>query len=211
MKRKIIALIAVLMVMPAMNARNRIEINAGISTTGITPWNDYQRNRNNTKYHLSDIDYESRDIELKPAFSLEGVMDLTDHGFFKDFCAVGYLGYGSFGFTKTNPIDRTIQYSGTVSHFDILVGARYHVLDRQSLRMYAQVMAGAVITDGNRFWERNISYVNPNLAYQITWLGMEYDIFPSTTLSLELGSGTEYAFSNMIIVPGLRIGIGYNF
>lgn len=218
MRRIGFLLLSALISFQIVNAQERNNINIGVSTPGVIPLSDWNHSSFNVP-NLQSVDFNSRDMVLMPAYSVELSHMLDDEGFFKRLSLVGNAGFGMFQFDKRDLASHAVTSSETVSYFILLAGIRYRYFDARRLHGYGQFMMGGYIRDNSDYWKRYDSDVavgpeGEHIAIQLTFLGLQWDLLKDHRLSVvgELGYGTEYALTTLFpLIPGLRLGIGYNF
>lgn len=221
LNRIIIALLIATFIPSCLNAQRRFEISAGISTPGYHVWEkgffvgerigfvDEYADRS-----LADMDLDAYKSSYHPGYSIQGAYKLPDHGFTKRLSLVGYVGLNVVGFEKMDYLTNTSLYNETAYRFDVLFGIRYHIITKEKYMMYTQAMIGGHIDDHSRYWECNSFFrKNDPVTAQITFLGFRFKTAQDDGFCFmtELGTGSEYGLSGLIIIPGVRLGLGYTF
>ena len=217
--RLIIASAFVALIPCGLNAQSRFEISAGISTPGMhvcdkrglgigEPVDFYD------KYHdvtLTDMEKESYRSSYYPGYSLQAAYKLADHGFTKRLSVVAYAGLTTVGFEKIDYFTNTPLYSEKVLNLDLLVGVRYHIMSKEHFMMYTQAMVGGRINDNSLYWEYNDIISDNPAPFQITYLGFRFKSKNGICFLTELGEGLDYSLFGMILIPGVRLSLGYTF
>ena len=215
----IIALSLVSFIPLSLNAQQRFEISAGISTPGYHTWEtginlgepigvppEYS---NNTLSNMGRDAYKSTYLS---GLSIQGAYKLADHGFTKKLSVLGYVGLNMVGYEKIDYLTNTPLSGELAKRVDILLGIRYHIVTRENFMMYTQIMGGGPIDDDSDYWEVNSS-ARELATVQFTFLGFRFKPIDNCGLCFlaDFGTGSEYQLAGLIIIPGVRLGLGYTF
>ena len=214
----IIALSFISLVPSWINAQQRFEISAGISTAGFHTWEkgvllsddsnvpeEYQYNK------LSGMDGYAYRSTYYPGFSIQTAYKLPEHGFTKRLSVLTYAGLNTAGFQKFDYLTNKFLYSETAFKIDLMAGFRLHLITRDHFMMYSQALVGFQLKDKSHYWEYNNYIAQDRPAVQVTFLGFRFKSDGGMCYLAELGTGSEYEFYRMIIIPGVRLGFGYTF
>ena len=217
LSKTIIALTFFSLFTPWINAQQRFEISAGVSSPGFHTWEkgaalnnsyfpeDYKFNK------LSDMDGFAYRSTYYPGFSIQAAYKLPDHGFTKKLSILAYAGLNTAGFEKFDYLTNKSLYSETAFKFDLMAGIRLHLITKDHFMMYTQAMVGLQIKDKSHYWDYNHYIAKDPVAIQMTFLGFRFKSDSGLCYLAELGTGSEYEFSGMLLIPGVRIGLGYTF
>jgi len=217
--RIITALIFVSFIPSWLSAQRRLEISAGISTPGFHVWekgvvigeqvgirDDYSDKT------LANMEQDAYKSSYKPGYSIQAAYKLADHGFTKRMSVLGYAGLSMVDFEKIDYLSSKSLYSETALKFDVLVGIRYHIVTKDFFMMYTQALVGGHFYDESRYWTCNSFLRKDPVTVQVTFLGFRFQSSQGRFCFLtELGTGSEYGLENLIIIPGVRLGLGYTF
>ena len=216
--KTIIALSFVSLFPSWINAQSRFEISAGVSTPGFHTWEkgiilngvasvpeEYRFNK------LSDMDGYAYRSTYYPGFSIQAAYKLPDHGFTKRLSVLAYAGLNTAGFEKFDYLTNKSLYSETAFKFDLMAGVRLHMVTREHFMMYTQALVGLQIKDKSQYWDYNNYIAQDPTAVQITFLGFRFKSDNGLCYQVELGTGSEYEFGRMVLIPGVRLGFGYTF
>ena len=217
--RLIIASAFVALIPCGLNAQSRFEISAGISTPGMhvcdkrglgigEPVDFYDKYQDVT---LTDMEKDSYRSSYYPGYSLQAAYKLADHGFTKRLSVVAYAGLTTVGFEKIDYLTNTPLYSEKALKLDVQVGVRYHIMTKEHFMMYTQAMVGGRIDDKSLYWEYNDIISDNPVSFQITYLGFRFKYSNGICILTELGEGFDYSLYGMILIPGVRLSLGYTF
>ncbi|MBP5422197.1 MAG: hypothetical protein J6Y78_07145 [Paludibacteraceae bacterium] len=223
--RLLIGLLIASLIPIGLNAqeKKKFEINVGISMPGADELNDtelfdlgledfgdyYFRDES-----LSNLD-ESYNSIIYPCYTLEIAYDLAESGFFKKLDLLGYVSYHSAIFENMDLANLTSSRE-TARKWDILIGVRYDIIEKERFNMYTQFLAGGDILDSSKYWDYIFSEYEDDShpIMQFTFLGFNWKLGGEKSnwgVMAELGYGTEYAVSVIPIIPGFRFGLSYKF
>ena len=217
--RIIIALALVSFIPMWLNAQQRFEISAGISTPGYHVWekgvtfgervgirDDYSDKT------LGNMEKDAYKSSYYPGFSIQAAYKLPEQGFTKRLSVVGYAGLNMVDFEKIDYLSNKVLYSETALKFDVLVGVRYHMVRKKHFMMYTQTLVGGHFDNWSRYCDYNSFVKKDPFTVQVTFLGLRFQSAQGRFCFLtELGTGSEYGLENLIIIPGVRLGLGYTF
>jgi len=209
----------------AQEKQRKFEINVGISTPGMIEMQDSElsglgfENFDDYRYYydrpLSDLDKESYKSTLYPCLSVETAYKLADSGFFKRLDLVGFVGLHNVFYEDFDMVNNT-NSKETATKLDILVGFRYNIVKKTYFNMYTQFLAGGAVGAKSGYWkmmsEKWSEGGSPTM--QFTFLGFNVKLGRRESrlgAMVELGFGSEYAVSNLFIIPGVRTGLSYKF
>lgn len=202
------------------NAQRRFEISAGISTPGYHTWErggglfvDQYNLAERYEYNkLSNMDRYSYRSSYNPGYSIQAVYKLPDHGFTKRLSILSYAGLNTVDFEKYDYLTNKSLYRETAVKLDVLAGVRFQMVSRPRFMMYTQTLVGFHFNDESLYWDYN-SYLETNPAtVQITFLGLRFQSAQGRFCFLtELGTGSEYELGGLVLIPGVRLGLGYTF
>jgi hypothetical protein len=134
----------------------------------------------------------------------------------KRLSVVGMAGFHIADYEHRNIVD-TYSYKQTAMKADVLLGVRFRILETSHLTMYSQAMAGTDFRNASDYWtvtDNNNSDGCNQFVYQLTFLGFRVKLGHQNShlgVMTELGYGSEYALSKIVIIPGIRAGISYRF
>ena len=216
--KTLIALSIISLVPSWTNAQQRFEISAGISTPGFHTWEkgvmfyggstpqEYSYNK------LSDMEEYAYRSNYYPGFSVQAAYKLPDHGFTKKLSVLAYAGLNTVGFEKFDYLTNKFLYSETAFKFDLMAGLRMHIITRDHFMMYTQAMIGLQFKDKSHYWDYNnyLAEKDP-VAVQVTFLGFRFKTNSGLCYLAELGTGSEYELTRTLLIPGVRLGLGYTF
>ena len=199
-----------------INAQQRFEISAGVSSPGFHTWEkrsllnssfpeDYRYNK------LSAMDDYAYRSTYYPGLSIQAAYKLPDHGFTKKLSVLAYAGLNTAGFKKYDYLTNKLLYSEAAFKFDLMAGFRLHLITRDHFMMYSQAMVGLQFKDNSHYWDYNSYIVQDPIAVQVTYLGFRFQSDNGLCYLAELGAGSEYDLYGVLIVPGVRLGLGYTF
>jgi len=218
--RIIFVLSFVSLIPSSLYAQQRFEISAGISTPGYHAWEtgitlgEQIGIPDEYKYRtLSDMERDAYKSSYRPGYSIQAAYKLADHGFTKRLSVLGYAGLNMVDFEKIDYLTNKPLYNETACRYDILFGIRYHIVTKKRFMMYTQIMAGGHIDDDSKYWEYNY-YLRENPAVvQVTFLGFRFKAREDGGFCFlaDLGTGSEYQLAGLLIIPGVRLGLGYTF
>lgn len=224
--RKLLMLAILAAVIPyavqAQEKQRKFEINVGISTPGMIEMQDSKLSGLGFEHFdyyydqlLSDLDKESYKSTLYPCLSVEAAYKLADAGFFKRLDLVGFVGLHNVYFENIDIVNNNISKE-TATKLDILVGFRYNIVKNTYFNMYSQFLAGGAVGAKSGYWkmmsEKWSEGGSPTM--QFTFLGFNVKLGRRESrlgAMVELGFGSEYAVSNLFIIPGVRTGLSYKF
>lgn len=217
----IIAFFFVASIPTLINAQQRFEISAGISTPGFHTWEKYGEPEfgevfyypHEYEYHsLSNMESHAYKSNYYPGLSIQAAYKLPDHGFTKRLSAVAYFGLHTVGFERIDYLTNKSLCNENAHKLDILVGARYHLVTKERFMMYAQFLVGGHIDDNSLYWKYN-EYFNSRkvLTATVTFLGLRFQSPNGFCYMAELGEGSEYSLCGLVLIPGVRLGLGYTF
>ena len=224
--RKLLMLAILAVFIPGMigaqDMQRRLEINVGISTPGMTEMQDSELSGLGFEHFdyysdrpLSDLDKESYKSTLYPCLSVETAYKLADSGFFKRLDLVGFVGLHNVFYEDFDMVNN-INSKETATKLDILVGFRYNIVKKTYFNMYTQFLAGGAVGVKSGYWkmmsEKWSEGGSPTM--QFTFLGFNVKLGRRESrlgAMVELGFGSEYAVSNLFIIPGVRTGLSYKF
>ena len=196
----------------------RFEFNAGISTPGYYALADWDFTASSPgvrwSYDLEDLTEESYNSTLYPSFSVEMAYRLSDSGMMERFSVVGMAGFHIAYYEHRNIVD---PYSDkqTAMKADVLLGMRFRLFETSHLTMYSQAMVGTDFKNSSDYWNVTNDILNnggKQLVYQLTFVGFRVKLGRRTShlgVMTELGYGSEYVMSKMVLLPGIRAGISY--
>ena len=217
--RLIIASAFVTLIPCGLNAQSRFEISAGISTPGyhvcdkigfgvgeeVGFHDEYQY------VTLTEMEKDSYRSRYYPGYSLQVAYKLPDHGFTKRLSVVAYAGLSTVGFEKIDYLTNNSLYSENAKKLDVLVGVRYHIVSQERFMMYTQAMIGGHFNDNSLYWEYNDFLSDNPATVQLTYLGFRFKSRNGICFLTELGEGSDYSLYGMILIPGVRLSLGYTF
>ena len=206
----------------AQEKKGDIDFNIGISTPGLYSLADYAYGRNSFYYYdyynLSNLSKESYNSTLYPSISTELSYKLADAGFFKRLSIVGYAGIHWVDYQKISVVSDSKDDTETAVKIDLMLGIRYHILNKKYFSMYTQEFLGWEIKNDCAYWDKTGDVVNlgslgdKNIRWHITYLGFRFKLGRSNVgLLTELGHGSEYCASSIFVIPGIRAGVSYRF
>ena len=206
----------------AQEKKGDIDFNIGISTPGLYSLADYAYGRNSFYYYdyynLSNLSKESYNSTLYPSISTELSYKLADEGFFKRLSVVGYAGFHMADYQDISVASNTYGDVETAVKLDLMLGIRYHILNKKYFSMYTQAFLGGEIKNDCAYWDKTGDVVNlgslgdKNIRWHITYLGFRFKLGRSNIgLLTELGYGSEYCASSIFVIPGIRAGVSYRF
>ena len=110
-----------------INAQQRFEISAGVSSPGFHTWEkrsllnssfpeDYRYNK------LSAMDDYAYRSTYYPGLSIQAAYKLPDHGFTKRLSVLAYAGLNTAGFKKYDYLTNKLLYSEAAFKFDLMAG-----------------------------------------------------------------------------------------
>ena len=226
LNRKLLMLAILVAVIPywvqAQEKQRKFEINVGVSTPGMTEMQDSKLSdlgfEHFDYYHdrpLSELDKESYNSTLYPCLSVETAYKLADSGFFKRLDLVGFVGLHNVYYEVFDMVNN-ISSKETATKLDILVGIRYNIVKKTYFNMYTQFLAGGAVGAKSGYWkmmsEKCSEGGSPTM--QFTFLGFNVKLGRRESrlgAMVELGFGSEYAVSDLLIIPGVRTGLSYKF
>ena len=137
-------------------------------------------------------DDEQIQYTMPPVFSLEGL-----YSFNSRISAGLYMDYFSSSYTITKKETGEFVSKGTyINTLSVMPEFRFNYLDREKVKLYGIVAAGAMLAGGNS------SDFQANVCFQLNPVGVEFGgthFFGFT----EIGAGISWF--------GLRAGLGYRF
>lgn len=196
----------------------RLEINAAISTAGsymLADGGGFDESPKQNKISdgiLHNLTEESYNSKVYPSTSVEIAYRLSDSGIMKRLSVVGMAGFHIADYEHMNIVDH---YSDkqTAMKADVLMGVRFRIYENSHLTMYSQALAGTGFRNGSDYWTTTNNKCN-QFTYQITFIGFRVKLGHRTShlgIMTELGYGSEYALSKIVILPGIRAGLSYRF
>lgn len=206
----------------AQEKKGDFDFNIGISTPGLYSLADTEFRSSSIYYYgfsnLSDLSKESYNSTLYPSVSAELSYKLADKGSFKRLSLVGYAGLHWADYQNISVASDSKDYVETAVKLDLMLGIRYHILNRKYFSMYSQAFLGGEIRNDCEYWDKTGQAVNlgssgdNDICWQVTYLGFRFKL-GKTNLGLltELGHGSEYCTSSVFIIPGIRAGVSYRF
>lgn len=217
--RAIIVLSLVSFIPSWLSAQRKLEVSAGISTPGYHVWekgviigeqvgirDDYSDKT------LANMEQDAYKSSYKPGYSIQAAYKLADHGFTKRLSVLGYAGLTMVDFEKLDYLSNKSLYSETALKYDVLVGIRYHIVTKDRFMMYTQALVGGHFYDESRYWTCNNYLREDPVTVQMTFLGFRFQSAQGRFCFLtELGTGSEYGLGSLLILPGVRLGLGYTF
>lgn len=219
--RILIALTIVSFIPLWLNAQQRFEISAGISTPGDHVWEktggifigeSFDTPDPYKDYTLANMDRNAYKSTYYPSYSIQAAYKLPNHGFTKRLSVVSYVGLDMVDFEKIDYLSNKTLYIEKAYKFDVLVGARYHIVTKDLFMMYTQIMVGGRIFDGSQYWDSNSYLRKKPLTVQVTYLGFRVQDDQGRLCFLaELGEGSEYSLGGLVLIPGVRLSLGYTF
>ena len=218
--RTIIALSFVASIPSLINAQQRFEISAGISTPGFHTWEVYGSPTlgeslgylNHYEHHsLSNMDSYAYKSSYHTDLSIQAAYKLPDHGFTKRLSVVAYAGLNTADFEKIDYLTNKALYSETAHKLDILLGVRYHIVTKERFMMYTQSLVGWHIDDKSLYWKYNRYLNEDRTTVQFTFLGFRFQSPHGFCFLAEMGEGSEYSLHKLLIIPGVRLSLGYTF
>lgn len=221
MLRTIIAFSFVVSIPLWVNAQQRFEISVGVSTPGYHTWEKYGEPYFGEVFDYPD-DYEYRSLSnidsyayrsiYYPGFSFQAAYKLPDHGFTKKLSVLAYLGLNTAGFEKIDYLTNKSLYREKAYKLNLLVGFRFHIVSKEHFMMYAQAMIGAPLyEDKSLYWEYNLYLKEKPVTAQVTFLGLRFQSSRGFCFLAEMGEGSEYSLGGLILIPGVRLSLGYTF
>ena len=205
----------------AQETKGDFDFNIGISTPGLYSLADLEYGRYSFFYYdysnLSDLSKESYNSTLYPSISAELSYKLADAGFFKRLSLVGYAGLHMAEYQDISVASNTYNVVETAVKVDLLLGIRYHIINKKYFSMYTQAFLGGEIKNDCDYWDItgkvvNLGALGENIRVHLTFLGLRFKLGGSNVgLFTELGHGSEYCTSSLIVIPGIRAGVSYRF
>ena len=210
------------MMIRAQEKKGDIDFNIGLSMPGLYSLADWEYGMNTHYYYeysnLSNLSKESYNSTLYPSISTELSYKLADEGFFKRLSVVGYAGLHMAEYQDISVASNTYNDVETAVKLDLLLGIRYHIINKKYFSMYTQAFLGGEIKNNCAYWDITGDEVyygslgDRNIRWQITYLGFRFKLGGSNVgLLTELGHGSEYCLSSIFVFPGIRAGVSYRF
>ena len=205
----------------AQEQKGDIDFNIGISMPGLYSLPDLEYHTSAYYYNysnLSNLSKESYNSTLYPSISAELSYKLADEGFFKRLSVVGYAGLHVADYQDISVVPNTYDDVETAVKLDLLLGIRYHIINKKYFSMYTQAFLGGEIRNSCAYWDITGDEVyygslgDRSIRWQITYLGFRFKLGRSNVgLMTELGHGSEYCLSSIFVFPGIRAGVSYRF
>ena len=206
----------------AQDKQRKFEINVGISTPGMIEMQDSELSGLGIEHFdyysdkpLSNLDKESYNSTLYPCLSVEAAYKLAESGFFKRLDLVGFLGLHNVCFEDIDIVNN-ISHKETATKLDILVGIRYNIIKKTYFNMYTQFLAGGAVGAKSGYWkmmsDKWSEVGSPTLQFTFLGFNVKLGLRESRLGAMvEFGYGSEYALSELFLIPGLRTGLSYKF
>lgn len=215
----IIAFFFVASIPTLINAQQRFEISAGISSPGYHSWEKFggpnfgvsdSYNHEYEFHSFSNMESHAYKSRYYPGLSIQAAYKLPDNGFTKRLSALAYVGLHTVDFDKIDYLTNQSLYSEMALKLDILFGVRFHIVTKEHFMMYSQVLLGGYIKDKSLYWEYNEYFRYNPLPFNITILGFRTQYPNGFCWQAEFGEG-EYSVYGLVLIPGVRFGFGYTF
>lgn len=233
LQRKILTIAVLVASMSSgLQAQGKYEINIGISNAGYYSLADrdilfgfsgeyagmgiggdysyYDDWRESELKFWEEMTYNST---LYPSISIEMSYKLADSGFTKHLSLVGYAGFHVVGYERYNFVTNNWNDKRMAKRVDFLLGFRINYMRNRYFNMYSQFLLGYDWRDNCEYWTITDDYLRDGMrmSFQFTFIGVTAKIGSNLNILTELGYGTEYCLSYVPLLPGFRVGIGYNF